>query len=107
MFRRAVVAAILLIVVSPIASAQIVRVADLNTQQIRALDRARTVLLLPGGILEEHGPYLPVYTDGILSERLTDEIARAIVAKKPGWTVLIFPQVPPRKDGGQKPAPTW
>ena len=32
------------------AAAQIVRVADLNTTQIRALDRARTVVMLPGGI---------------------------------------------------------
>lgn len=49
------------------ARAQIVRVADLNTAQIRALDRTKTVVLLPGGMLEEHGPYLPAYTDGILS----------------------------------------
>jgi creatinine amidohydrolase/Fe(II)-dependent formamide hydrolase-like protein len=39
------------------------RVAELNTEQIRALDRARTAVILPGGILEEHGPYLPSYTD--------------------------------------------
>jgi hypothetical protein len=40
------------------ASAQIVRLTDLNIAQIRALDRSRTVALLPGGMLEEHGPYL-------------------------------------------------
>ena len=61
--------------------AQIVRVADLNTAQIRALDRTKTVVFLPGGMLEEHGPYLPAFTDGILSERLTDELARAAVAR--------------------------
>ena len=92
MFRRAPIF-VLLFALAPLASAQILRVADLNTQQIRALDRAKTVVLLPGGILEEHGPYLPAYTDGILSERLTQEIARAIAAKKPGWSVLIFPQI--------------
>jgi creatinine amidohydrolase len=73
--------------------ARIVRLADLNASQIRALDRARTVVLLPGGMLEEHGPYLPAFTDGILSERLTDELARAVVAKKPGWMALVFPQI--------------
>jgi creatinine amidohydrolase/Fe(II)-dependent formamide hydrolase-like protein len=92
MFRRASLL-VLLLALSPIASAQILRVADLNTQQIRALDRAKTVAILPGGILEEHGPYLPAYTDGILSARLTQEITQAIAAKKPGWTVLIFPQI--------------
>ncbi len=75
------------------AAAQIRRVAELNTAEIRALERGKTVVLLPGGILEEHGPYLPAYTDGVLSERLTDELARGIAAQKPGWTVLVFPQI--------------
>jgi len=83
------------------ARAQIVRVADLNTAQIRALDRTKTVVLLPGGMLEEHGPYLPAYTDGILSERLTDELARA-VAGKPGWTALRFPQMPAGSSGSNE-----
>jgi creatinine amidohydrolase len=76
------------------ASAQVVRVVDMNTAQIRALDRAKTVVLLTGGMLEEHGPYLPAFTDGILSERLTQELAQAVVAQKPGWTALVFPQIP-------------
>ena len=63
------------------ASAEVVRVGDLNTRQIRALDRDKTVVLLQGGMLEEHGPYLPAFTDGILSERLTQEIAQGVVAK--------------------------
>ncbi len=76
------------------AAAKVLHVAKMKTGEIRALDRARTVVLLPGGILEEHGPYLPAYTDGILSERLTEELARAIAAKVPSWTVLVFPQLP-------------
>ena len=84
------------------AAAQIVRVADLNTTQIRALDRAKTVVFLPGGMLEEHGPYLPAFTDGILSERLTSELARAAVAKKPGWTALVFPQMPAGSSGSNE-----
>ena len=52
-------------------AAQILRVADLNTEEIRALDRARTVVILPGGILEQHGPYLPSYSDGYFNERLS------------------------------------
>jgi creatinine amidohydrolase/Fe(II)-dependent formamide hydrolase-like protein len=51
-------------------------------------------VLLPGGILEEHGPYLPAHTDGILSEGLTQELAHAIATRKPGWKVLVFPQIP-------------
>jgi len=84
------------------ADAQVVRVADLNTAQIRALDRARTVVILPGGMLEEHGPYLPAYTDGILSDRLTQEIAQAVAARKPGWQVLVFPQLPVGASGSNE-----
>ena len=76
------------------AGAQILRLTDLNAAQLRALDRSKTVVLLTGGMLEEHGPYLPAYTDGILSDRLTQEIAQSVIAKKPGWTVLLFPQIP-------------
>jgi hypothetical protein len=39
-------------------TAQILRIGEMNTQQIHALDLPKTVVLIPGGILEEHGPYL-------------------------------------------------
>ena len=90
---RIVLATCLLSLAMP-ASAQIVRVGDLNTTQIRALDRSKTVVLLTGGMLEEHGPYLPAGTDAILSTQLALEVAQSIVANKPGWTVLAFPQIP-------------
>ena len=75
------------------ASAQIYRVAEMNTEQLRALDRTRTVVLLPGGILEQHGPYLPSFADGYMSQRLTETTAEAIVARA-GWKVLVFPLIP-------------
>jgi creatinine amidohydrolase/Fe(II)-dependent formamide hydrolase-like protein len=103
MLRRALCLALLFVTAAGAhAGAQVVRLADLNTTQIRALDRAKTVVLLPGGMLEEHGPYLPAYTDGILSERLTDELARAAVANKPGWTALVFPQMPAGASGSNE-----
>lgn len=76
-----------------VAGAQVRQVGELNTRQLRALDRAKTVVILQGGMLEEHGPYLPAFTDGILSARLTRELAAAIARAKPGWTVLVFPPV--------------
>jgi creatinine amidohydrolase/Fe(II)-dependent formamide hydrolase-like protein len=65
----------------------------LNTDQIRALDRSRTVVVIPGGILEEHGPYMPSYIDGYWSERAARDLGEAIAAR-PGWTALLFPPVP-------------
>jgi len=74
-------------------SPHILDVGELNTEQLRGLDRARTVVLLVGGILEEHGPYLPSYADGYQSEFLAAGVAEAIVMR-PGWTVLRFPPIP-------------
>jgi creatinine amidohydrolase len=75
------------------ASAQVLYVQDLNTRQILDLDRAKTAVILPGGILEEHGPYLPAFTDGYLSQRMAADVAGAIAAR-PGWKALVFPQIP-------------
>lgn len=73
--------------------AQVVNIADLNTRQIQALDRSKTVVLLQGGMLEEHGPYLPAFTDGVLSARLTTDLAAGISKQRPGWRVLVFPPI--------------
>lgn len=73
--------------------AQVYKLAELNTDQIRALDREKTVILIPGGILEEHGPYLPSYADGYVGERLTADLAAAI-AQRPGWAAVVFPVIP-------------
>src|SRR4051812_6448539 len=71
----------------------IYQLQELNTPQIKVLTNDHTVILIPGGILEEHGPYLPSFTDGYWNERLTDSLAQAIVARK-GWNVIIFPTIP-------------
>jgi creatinine amidohydrolase/Fe(II)-dependent formamide hydrolase-like protein len=72
---------------------QIYYVQDMSTTQIDSLDRERTVVLLPGGILEEHGPYLPSSTDGYMNLALTNSVANTII-KTPGMKVLIFPLLP-------------
>ncbi len=89
------VASILTVLLLPSSagpSGSVYYVERLNTSQIRSLDRSRTAVLLPGGILEEHGPYLPAYTDGILSERMTGLLSRAIA--QAGWNALVFPTIP-------------
>ncbi|HPV75447.1 MAG TPA: creatininase family protein [Gemmatimonadaceae bacterium] len=90
--RRGMLVAMVLLF-ARLLPAQVRHVGDLNTRELRALDRARTVVILQGGMLEEHGPYLPAFTDGILSARLTSELAAGIVRQRPGWTALIFPPV--------------
>lgn len=86
--------------------AQIYRAAEMNTEQFRALNKQKTVILIPGGILEQHGPYLPSGADTFMNEWWTQELAEAVAAR-PGWTVLIFPTIPIGTSGandiGEKP----
>ncbi|MEO8369833.1 MAG: creatininase family protein [Candidatus Solibacter sp.] len=84
---------LLLVLAAIPAAAQVLQLQDLNTRQILALDRAKTAIIVPGGILEEHGPYLPAFTDGYLSQRMAADVARGI-ALRPGWKALVFPQIP-------------
>jgi len=94
MNRRVLAAVSFLLWTTAPAAAEVLRVTDLTTAQIRALDRSKTLVVLSGGMLEEHGPYLPAYTDGVLSDRLTQELTRAVATERSGWTVLLFPQIP-------------
>jgi creatinine amidohydrolase/Fe(II)-dependent formamide hydrolase-like protein len=75
------------------ASSQILRLEELNTEQIKALDRTKTVVIIPGGILEQHGPYLPSFSDGYQNAEVSRRLAEAVVAR-PGWTTVLFPMVP-------------
>jgi creatinine amidohydrolase/Fe(II)-dependent formamide hydrolase-like protein len=84
------------------AHAQIHRVAQMNTEQIRALDKSKTVVILTGGILEEHGPHLPSFTDGFSNEWLAQRLAEEIVEKRPGWSVLMFPTIPLGHEGANE-----
>ena len=101
MMKRILMIAVLTALMCSAANAQIYRVAQMNTEQIRALDKQKTVVILPGGVLEEHGPHLPSFTDGYSNEWLTERLAEAIVAR-PGWAVLVFPIIPLGHAGGNE-----
>ena len=73
--------------------AQIYDMREMATVDIRNLDLNRTVIIIPEGILEEHGPYLPSYTDGYRNEYFAQRVAESIV-ERDGWAVLIFPPIP-------------
>lgn len=80
------------LVCAPSLSTQVRQVGDLKTRGIRPLDHAKTVDILQVGLLEEHGHYLPGFTDGILGDRLTHELTDGDVRQRLGWTVLVCPQ---------------
>lgn len=92
---------------STVSLAQVLSVSELSSRDLQELDRERTVVMIPGGIFEQHGPYLPSFTDGYLNEWLARRTAEAIVAERE-LTVLMFPTIPlgvgsPEDFGGLSP----
>lgn len=88
------------------AACQIYKIAEMNTRQIQSLPLEKTVVIIPGGILEEHGPYLPSFTDGYATHAYTDSLAKAIVAR-PGWSVVLFPRIPLGSDPANTIGTLW
>jgi creatinine amidohydrolase len=91
--RALTIGLVLMTVATRAALGQVIHVASATAAELAAVNHGRAVVLLPGGILEEHGPYLPVYTDGYLNERLTDTLA-ALLNARTGRPVIVFPPVP-------------
>jgi len=92
---------------STAALAQVLNVSELSSRDLQELDRHRTVVMIPGGIFEQHGPYLPSFTDGYLNEWIARRTAEAIVADR-DLMVLMFPTIPlgvgsPEDFGGLSP----
>jgi creatinine amidohydrolase/Fe(II)-dependent formamide hydrolase-like protein len=57
-------------------------------------------------MLEEHGPYLSAYTDGYADRYYTQQLANAIGAR-PGWTVVIVPEIPLGFGGANNIGAKW
>lgn len=64
------------------------RWADLSRAQFAAMDRARTIAVLPVGAIEQHGPHLPVSVDRDLAEAVLDG---ALEHLPPDLRVLALP----------------
>jgi creatinine amidohydrolase len=65
--------------------------ADLTWTAVAALDRTRTVAVLPVGAIEAHGPHLPLATDVIIAQGMAVEAARQLTGD--GLDLLILPPV--------------
>ena len=65
------------------------QLAELTWEEVRGLDRAHTVALLPCGALEAHGPHLPLATDILIAEAMAREGASRLAQK--GVSVVLLP----------------
>ena len=72
-------------------AARVLQLGDLRFPQIDALDRERTLFILPIGMLEQHGPHLPIASDtfGVMSE--ANGVARRVARQLPQWNVVMMP----------------
>jgi creatinine amidohydrolase len=79
---------------SPVAvSDRILAIGDLTWPDIDALDRERTLFLLTVGMLEEHGPHLPIAADTIGVEYEARGVADRVIQALPDWHVVLMPAV--------------
>src|SRR5688572_15379700 len=59
----------------------LLRLGELPWSEVNALDRDRTVCMLPVGAIEAHGPHLPLQTDGIIATAMAEEATRLLAAR--------------------------
>jgi creatinine amidohydrolase len=67
------------------------RLSELTWVDVRELDGARVVALLPIGAVEAHGPHLPLATDVIIARAWAESGARKLAAH--GFHPLLLPPV--------------
>ncbi len=67
--------------------------ADLNWRQIAAFNRSTTLVLLTVGMLEEHGPHLPIAADTIGVEHEARHVADSLQQTLTEWNVVLMPTI--------------
>ena len=74
-------------------NARIYKLEELNWPQIDALDREQTLFILTIGMLEEHGPHLPIGADtfGVTFE--ATGVAQRVSRVLPRWNVVMMPPI--------------
>jgi len=65
------------------------KLAQLTWEEVRDLDREQTLVVLPVGAIEAHGPHLPLDTDVVIATAMARAGARKLADR--GRVVLILP----------------
>ena len=72
---------------------RIYKLEELTWPQIDALDRQRTLFILPMGMIEQHGPHLPVGADTIGVTYEANGASTRVSRALPDWNVVMMPAV--------------
>lgn len=70
------------------------RLEQLNLAQVRALDREHTIVIIPVGMLEEHGDHLPLGTDNYAANALAMAAVAWLLDSDPDLHILALPLIP-------------
>lgn len=70
------------------------RLEELTTAELDAMDRDRTLIVLPISPIEEHGPHLPLGTDGWLAKGLANGLLERMAQRRPDWSLVRAPWFP-------------
>lgn len=62
---------------------------ELSTAEIAAADREGTVVVIPVGAVEQHGPHLPVGVDAMINDGLLEDTLGRLSSEFP---ILVLPQ---------------
>lgn len=54
------------------------KLAELHWPDVKQLDRAKTVAIIPVGSMEQHGPHLPFSVDILASSRIAEDLEKRI-----------------------------
>jgi creatinine amidohydrolase len=74
-----------------VSDGAVLRLEEMSTPALAALDRGRTVVILTVSPLETHGPHLPVGVDAFTARHLAETLAERLVTDRPGWSVVLAP----------------
>jgi creatinine amidohydrolase/Fe(II)-dependent formamide hydrolase-like protein len=74
-------------------ASKIYKLEELTWPQIEALNRDRTMFILPVGMLEQHGPHLPVGADTLGVTYEANGAARRVSRALPEWAVVMMPPI--------------
>lgn len=62
--------------------------AEMTWEEVRDLDRPRTIAILPIGAIEAHGPHLPLATDVVIAQAMARAGARRLAGEHRNVVVL-------------------
>lgn len=71
----------------------IFKIEALTAYQIDAFDRNKTLFLLPVGMLEQHGPHLPIGSDTYWVDHSVESISKRLSKAYPDWNIVMMPSI--------------